>query len=209
MEEMEEFRGNSNRSKEPTAKRTKSDPVIARPPVERKPSVWSRTRSLFVGDGSENIPEFVVLDVVIPAIKDLLYDVVTEGSHRALFGSGSMGRGRSGRSSSSTYQQYNRPVTRRNDPPPERPALERKERATHDFSRLTFRKIGEAEAIIDRLSELISQYGSARVSDFYDAIGLTADFTDEGFGWTDIRHARIRRVRDGYILDLPRTQQLD
>lgn len=47
------------------------------------------------------------------------------------------------------------------------------------------------------------------MTDFYNAMGMTAEFTDDNYGWTDLTGIRVRKIRDGYILDLPRTEQLD
>ena len=67
----------------------------------------------------------------------------------------------------------------------------------------------EAEEVLDRLDEMIEEFGMASVLNLYDLIGVTAPFTADKYGWTDIRNATAVRVRDGYLLKLPRVMPLD
>ena len=55
------------------------------------------------------------------------------------------------------------------------------------------------------LDDLIDQYGVVSVADLYDLVGLTStNYTDNKYGWTDLRHAEVRRDRDGYLLRMPK-----
>ena len=56
---------------------------------------------------------------------------------------------------------------------------------------------------------MIEEFGMASVLNLYDLIGVTAPFTADKYGWTDIRNATAVRVRDGYLLKLPRVMPLD
>lgn len=211
MEDLSHYRGNSHNSKPAAPKaKPKLGPVISRPPTRQRVSVWSKFRSLFVGEDARDVGVYVMLDVVAPRIKDLVFDMITEGTSRSLYGSPSQGRGYSRGAVPTRHTNYNRPSpVNRRDPEPEPSRLDRQSRATHDFTSLRFANAMEAETIVDRLNNLIGQYGVASVNDFYDAIGLTGDFTDDAYGWSDLTGVRIRRVRDGYILELPRTHQID
>ena len=55
----------------------------------------------------------------------------------------------------------------------------------------------------------LDQYGVVKVADMYDAAGLTAPFTANKYGWTSLRNAETVRVRDGYIIKLPKAMPLD
>ena len=74
---------------------------------------------------------------------------------------------------------------------------------------IVFNSRGDAEAVLMSMDELISQYEVVRVADLYDLAGITGDYTDYRYGWTDIRSARIERVRDGYIIRMPKALPLD
>jgi hypothetical protein len=47
------------------------------------------------------------------------------------------------------------------------------------------------------------------VADLYDLVGVTGNYTDNKYGWTDIRSASVIRVRDGYMLKLPKALPLN
>ena len=67
----------------------------------------------------------------------------------------------------------------------------------------------EAEDVIARLDELVDLYGMASVADLYDLVGISGQYTDNKYGWTDVRNASHVRVRDGYLLKLPKARPLD
>ena len=49
----------------------------------------------------------------------------------------------------------------------------------------------------------------ATIGDLYDLVGMTGDFTDNKWGWDNLSRASTTRVRDGYILVLPRPVVID
>jgi hypothetical protein len=63
---------------------------------------------------------------------------------------------------------------------------------------------GEAEAVVSRMDEIMEEYEQVRVADLYDLVGISGDYTDNKYGWTNIRNARVVRTRDGYKIEMPR-----
>lgn len=82
-------------------------------------------------------------------------------------------------------------------------------RARHDFDDILFESRGEAEDVLSYLVDLTIDYGVASVADFYDLSGIESQFTDNKYGWTNLRDACIDRVRNGYIIRLPQAKPLD
>lgn len=66
----------------------------------------------------------------------------------------------------------------------------------------------EAEDVINRMEKIIETYGFVRVADLYDLVGITCNYIDNNYGWTNIRGAEPVRVRDGYVLTLPKAVPL-
>ncbi len=67
----------------------------------------------------------------------------------------------------------------------------------------------DAEEVLTTLEDMIDQYGSACVSDLYDACGqTTSNYQLNKFGWTSLATASVVRVRDGYMLKLPKATAL-
>ena len=67
----------------------------------------------------------------------------------------------------------------------------------------------EAEEVITKMDELIDTYGMVSVADLYDLVGKTSEYTDNKYGWTNIRTAEVIRVRDGYMLKLPKVTPIN
>ena len=86
--------------------------------------------------------------------------------------------------------------------------MSRRARANFDFQEIVLATRVEADEVIDRLFNIIQEFEQATVRDLYDLVGERASFTDEKYGWTNIRTADVRRIREGYLLDLPRPEPL-
>ena len=67
----------------------------------------------------------------------------------------------------------------------------------------------DAEEILNYMGDLIDEYRFVTVADLYDLIGVSGNYTDNKYGWTDISNAEIVRVRDGYVIRLPKIRKLD
>ena len=47
----------------------------------------------------------------------------------------------------------------------------------------------EADAVLSRMQDIINTYGFASVADLYDLVGITGEYTDNKYGWTNIDNA--------------------
>lgn len=68
----------------------------------------------------------------------------------------------------------------------------------------------DAEKVLNGMSEIIDNYGFVTVADLYDISGLPgAYYTDSIIGWKgSIKGSTIKKVRDGYVIDLPKPEVL-
>lgn len=221
------YAGNSHKSRsaeiaasggeEAPKERTKLEPVISTPVSHRKKPLGKRLAETFTGDDARNVLDYVLKDVVVPAVKNTLVDVVSQGIERMIYGDVRPGRNRGVRgvvqqgmtnyqSASAAAAQnrgYDRPAE-----PARRPALTTMARSTHNFDEILFSTRGEAELVIDSLRGRVAEYGSASVADFYELISETGDYTDNKYGWEDLSAASTLQVRGGYLLNLPQPIQL-
>jgi hypothetical protein len=136
-----------------------------------------------------------------------------------IFGeSGGSGR-RSGRSSGGSY--YNGSFTnysrysqsssgsgRRQEE--QRRDISRHARTQHNFDEIILATRVEAQEVIDRMYDLIQQFEQVTVADLYELVGVNGNYTDENWGWTDLRGIGATRLSGGggYLLDLPKPEQL-
>ena len=72
------------------------------------------------------------------------------------------------------------------------------------YEDVSFESLKEAENVLAILYELLNTYNRVAVADLYECAGLSADVSDNGFGWTSLDGVRISQTRRGYVLELPR-----
>lgn len=212
---MDNYPSNSHKQKleEPKPKKAeakKVEKVISGEAVRRKKPLSKRFTETFVQGEAKGVGSYILFDVLVPAAKDTIADAFSQGIERMLFGEARSTSRRGHRPTGGGYTSYNRysskaPPWQRED----RPSMSRRGRATHDFDEIILATRVEAEEVIDRLFDLVSKYDTATVNDLYDLVGITGNYTDDKWGWVDIRGAGVTRVRNGYLLDLPRPEPLD
>lgn len=215
----EEFPSNSRRNREiPTEKdaeepRKKVERVVEGEVVRRKKPMGKRVAETFIGTDAKSVWAFVAVDVLVPAAKDMIADAVSQGVERMIYGE-AQSRNRKGvRRPNDPYTSYNRYSSRRpgpRDPRDDpRPQMSRRARASHDFGEIILPTRIEAHEVIDRMFDLVSKYEVATVADLYDLVGVSGSYTDDKWGWYELRGADVTRTRQGYLLNLPRPEPLD
>ena len=199
----EDYKPNSHRYKEEqranSADKKKVEKVV-RGKVKTKPkSGVSKLTDVFISEDAANVKSYIFMDVLVPAIKKAISDIVRDGIDMILYGET---RGRKS-SSSSSYVSY-RDFSRRDDDRRDRDSR----RTGYGHEDIILESRSEAEEVLTRMDELIDMYGNVSVADLYDLIGKSCAYTDNKYGWTNIRNAEPVRVRDGYLLKLPKALPL-
>lgn len=214
---MEDFPSNSQNpkivpeiAKEDSAKKVQK--IISGEAVRRKKSTGARFKEMFFGDDTKSVVEYVFADVLIPAARDMIVDVFTQGLERRIYGEVRSSNRRTGhRPTTGGYTSYNRyassqsSVSNRRDEPR---TMSRRARGSHDFDEIILPTRGEATEVIDRMYELLEKHNAVSVSDLYELVGIEGSYVDEKWGWADLRGADVRRVSNGYLLNLPRTIEI-
>lgn len=212
---MEDFPSNRQRrelprKEEPKTERTKEiHKVVEGEVIRRKKPLGKRLRETFLGTDHRSIGELVVQDVIIPNIRDMIYEAINQGLSRTLYpDSPASRRGLTLRPGDPraprNYNGISRggPPVRRDD---ER-QMSRRARANHDFGEIILETRPEADGVLEGLFAILDEYDVVAVSDLYEMVGISSQFTDRNYGWTDLRGSDIRRIRDGWLLDLPPTE---
>jgi len=187
----------------------KVDKVITGSVKKQKRGLGKKVADVILEDDTKSVGNYVVYDVLVPAAKSMLSDMITGAVEMFLFGEkrGSRTRREGGRSYTS-YGSYYRSSDRDRDFRRER-EISRSGRARHDFDELILETRGEAEEVLSHLVDLVEDYGMATVADLYDLVGITSNYTDDKYGWTNLHTASVSRVRGGYLISLPRTKVID
>ena len=158
-------------------------------------------------EDNHEVGAFIWKDIVIPKIKDFVYEIITGGLEKKMYGTSSGRRGGSSRNGSSSYSSYYK-----SDRPNRNRSNDSDRGEVRDYKDLLFYERTDAEEILSALCDLIEQYGEASIGDLYDAAGITQDDNfakNNGYGWKNLAQATVRRVKEGYILDMPRPRYLD
>jgi hypothetical protein len=213
------YPGNSNKAKAAQAakdeaaengnltNRPRPTPVVTGEARTRKRGFAAR--SGIIGDSAQNVGHYLASDVLLPALKSLVSDIVSQGVDRLLFGDS---RPRQSTGSRPGYTSYNR-ISTTTTRPTEYGGREisRRARAVHDFDEIILATRAEAEDVLTALRDIVDKFECATIVDLYDLVDITGSFTDNKWGWyaEDLRRVGISRIRDGFVLDLPKPQALE
>lgn len=201
---MEQFKSNSNSAKErrnkPLPEKKVSKVVSGRVRTKKKSELRKFT-DIFISEDASNVKSYVFLDILVPAIKKAISDIVVSGVDMVLYGETGHTKKNSPASKISYRDYYNR-----RDP---RDYSANRTRTGYSYDDIVLDNRGEAEDVIEKMDELISTYGQVSVADLYDLVGVTGNYTDNKYGWTDIRSASIVRVHNGYLIKMPKALPLD
>lgn len=204
---MEDYKPNSNRFKEEQKQKQESErkveKIITGKVITRKKSGFSKFFDTFISEDAKSVKSYVLGEVLIPAIKKAISDIVTDGIDIILYGES---RGNRKRSIADKVSYRNYYDSNRRTSMNERQALSA---GSYSYDDIILNTRGEAEDVLARMDELMDQYGLVRVADLYDLVGITGNYTDNKYGWTNIRNAEVVRVRDGYMIKMPRAVPID
>ena len=155
---------------------------------------------VFVAEDASNVVDYIWMDVLIPTIKNTISDIITNGVDMMLWGAVKGNK----RRPSNTYVSYRDYSSR--DRRDDRTATRR---SGYSFDDIVIPSRQEADEVLEKMDEIIDRYDIVSVSDYYDLVGETGNYTDNKYGWSSLRTAEVVRVRDGYIIKLPKPKVID
>lgn len=197
-----DYKPNSHKSKkelsETTDERKRVEKIVTGEVKTKKKSEVAKIADVFISEDVHNVKNYILMDVLVPAVKKAISDIVRNGIDMILYGES----GRSSNRTSASKVSYNRYY---DEPRYTRPST----KSEYSYDNIILETRGEAEEVLARMDEIIVDYKMVRVADLYDLVGITGDFTDNKYGWTNIRSAEVVRTRDGYMIKLPRPIPID
>ena len=195
---MENYPSNSHKAREEVAEK-KVEKVVSGKTSTKKKSGIRKLSDTFLSEDVSNVKSYIFSEVLLPAAKKLVSDIVTNGTNMLLYGEIKNKTGNSSKVSYSRYyddrsRDYRSPVVRNN----------------FDYDEIIFETRGDAEAVLDAMYDILNQYKVVSVAELYDLASITThNYTCNNYGWIDLRGSSVVRVRDGYILKLPRALAID
>lgn len=199
-----DYQGNSRKGKAEKAAPEKKniEKVVTGEVITRKVPLGRRIKETFFGGDFKNAAQYIAADVLLPALKNAIVDATSKGIERAVYGDVgprrvSEGRGR---------VTYNTPVSRSYREPranvPDQPSR-RVERSSREGTEIILSTRSEAEAVLERMQDIIESYDVVSMADLRELVGLQSTPVDNKWGWSSLFEIEIIQIREGYLLDLP------
>lgn len=191
------------------AKKDKVTKVVKGSVRKKQETLGTKVKRNFFSMEADSIGDYIVNDILIPAVKSTVTDMVQSGIEILLYGEKKGYRRRDdtrGRVNYTSYSSRDRERERERD----RDRYRDRRRSTRmSYEDILLDTRAEAEEVLSCLVDLTEDYGQATIGDFYDLIGVTGDFTDTKYGWRDLSTARVVRERDGFSIDFPRAKAIN
>lgn len=205
-----EYKPNSHKYREEQsdvpAERKKVEKVVKGAVKTRKKSEIRKLTDVFVAEDVNNVKEYLVGDLLIPAIKNTILDLIIEGATMIFKGEPRRGGDKRSRGDYVSYRNY-----ADRDRGDERRYSDTRARIDFGLDDIYFESRADAERVLSQLDDIIDSYDrGVSVADLYDSIGKSCPHTYNKYGWTNLASAEAVRVRGGeYKLKMPRVRPLD
>ena len=181
----------------------KAKPVVNSPARVKKRSPLRHAADIIFSGDRTNIKEDIIDEIVLPSIRDLIYEALSRGLESIFF---ARGERRGSRNSNRSYISYNTYSDRdRRDDRRDR------YRSSRDLGEdLEYDTYQEAFDVKEEMLEILQTFGAVTVADLYDASKRTppGGFPNEYYGWVDLADCYISKYRGRYILHMPHPVEL-
>lgn len=170
-----------------------------------KPKKKNFMERLVVGmigpDGVQGVMYYLGNEIVLPAVKGLIFDSITSGVSMMLYGE-------EGRRVGTQRVDYNKryssgtPVTTENQ-------VRAKRRGMVDI--YVFDNGEEARNVLEDMIQYAEAFTVVSVADYYEMIGITPEFTHNSYGWTYDMMIGVSIIPSGnsYMINLPKTIEIN
>lgn len=209
MDMNERYPSNSKSNKTDISNRkvervTKDDVQV----VER--SRKRKIRDILLADSSVSIKEYIITEIVIPRIKDIIYDIGVGSLGLSLFGEADVLRSKGTKKNGYEYDKVSFATPYHTQERKKQP----KRRGRIDYRELRFNSRIDAEDVLCDMRDYISQYGSVSLLTYYELAGVKPEyitFTDDEYGWFDLSRVSVEydRHTSTYVLTLPKATPID
>ena len=201
---MDEYPSNSFRAKmqQQTEPEAKVEKVVSGTVKTKSKSGITKFTDIFFASDIASVKTYIWQEILVPAFRRTLSEVMKNGTDMLIFSDAEKRKKETPANRYSYRNYYDRPEESRRD------SYRQQTRSGYSYNDVIFDNRGDAEEVLNRMDELIDKFGIVSVADLYDMAGITGNYTDNKYGWTDISNAKAVRVQDGYVLKLPRAMPI-
>lgn len=180
----------------------KHDKIATGKVTVKKKSELQKIAEVFIADDLNKVKHSIIYDYVVPAVKNLIVGALTEAV-RMTFQGNAYRPNYNGFAptppNTVNVGSYSRYWTNPNNQPQYAPYS-----GMNNPQEIIFTTRRDAEAVLSEMLQSIATYGRVSVAEYYDMVGITTDYTDYAYGWTDLQPATIAVTAGGYVIRLPR-----
>ena len=203
-----DYQSNSRKSKEDFVKKEKPqlEKVVTGEVIQKPKSIGRKFKDIFFGGNVKDSARNVTGNILLPALRNMLFEAWTRGSSG--FAEGLI-YGDSRRRPIKEYRpsvSYHDPFATTMRDPRERPRLpdqnpyRRERRQTKDFIVVSRE---EADAVVEKMYDCINQYDVVSLADLLEILGEPSSHIDQKWGWTYLSNVKVTQRREGWLIDLP------
>ena len=180
-------------------------------------SPFHRFKSTFFEEDFKTVITGLWKELAIPAVKNFIHDMAIGAIERSLYG-------RDGRYSSGysrTYRDYGNSLVRTHistsssySQAPQKQLEQKRSGRVITMDDLFFKDRASAQDLIDTLRGEILDHGYVCTADVYDILSTDSDpiegtFTDNYYGWRDLKDAYVKPSHNGFKVVLPKPIQIN
>lgn len=210
---LENIKPNSFKSKEKKAKPTeageKVTPVVSKGAVvSTKKTFGQKFADTFIKEDVDDVKSWLISDIIVPGVKDTILDILS----MMFFGGGDYRRGRRRDTHDRERVPYNSYFRSEYNGRSDRRESRSERHLSNDkidYRNIVLQRRDDAEAVVDEMCRRIDQYKQVSIAEMLDLMEITGKYTDNNWGWTDPRDIGVRRVSNGYLIDVAEAELLD
>lgn len=183
--------------------------VVSEPAKLKEKGIGGMFADIFLSENIGKVKEYLVSDVVVPAIKETIVSIVQNGIEMLFYGSSGTYNRNTRKNDGGTYVSYNGYYNKglKSD----RTDTSNRNRSRHSTRDVIFATRGDAERTKAELVEAFRKYKSATFADFCYAAKVDYTYMEEKWGWYELddQDLRVIPVRGGFVIDMPKPIYLE
>jgi hypothetical protein len=208
---MQEFPANSAKTRRllkvpKPGERPRVERVVSGDVKTRKRGLGKQFKETFIAGSLRGTRDYVIMEVIVPQIKEMVFDAFQSGLQKWIFGESRIRRGTPPPTGYGSVPKVNYQSMSQQ---PKARTISTQARARGSFDEIVIASRIEAEEVLERMFDILQNYEVVLVSDLYALTGIETSHTDHRWGWTSLRGAKVIPVRGhGYLLELPDPEPL-
>jgi hypothetical protein len=179
--------------------------------TRKKKSLVQSIAETIAGEDTQNVTSYILYEVLIPAAKNTIQEMITSGIEMFLYGEkrdAGRSRGRDRDRTIVSYGSYYKSRDRDED------RRDRRRMGSHNdrfgLNDIYFDNHSDAEEVLDELCNRLEKYDAVTVADYFDLANIEgATWAHEKYGWESLKKAYNTHTRHGWAIVLPEPIELE